>query len=215
MKWEAERTDDDWTPEEGGWQVSLCMRAREQMKMRRRAQLYANFMTVPGVMAVTPFYHLSFSVSFSNLHSCPPQPILFSVFGLFVQFCSLSSRLFTPLSFCRPTLLSFIHWEWATSIHHTVTCLCYRLQLMHPIDFMSEKPHTLFHHTYSHNISQLSEQAETNSSSYFHLLKSPNYHRISSRAQLIYLPVLNFITGVAYSAYFVDFLIMSCTDISH
>lgn len=98
IKWETERThdddddDDDWT--QGEEQVCLCMRASEQMKMSCRAQLYANFMTLLWVMAVTLFYHLTVSLFISNLHS---------VFALLVS-AVYPSPLHTPqsLSVHRP-----------------------------------------------------------------------------------------------------------------
>lgn len=131
MFWSRERNEvSDWRerwwldPWGGGGQVGLCMRETEQMKMRRRAQLYANFMTLPWGITVTLIYHLTVSLFVSNISGSPPDPTLLSSVALLAQFsfCRLSITSYhSPyLSVRGPSTLPYSGNERTTSIHHTV-----------------------------------------------------------------------------------------------
>ncbi len=162
MKRVAEGRDDDgW----GGECVCVWTK-REQMKMRCRVKLYANFMTLPWVMTVTLFYHFTVSLFVSNLYSSPLSPF-FSLFFFLLLSSSVSAVFLSP-RICLSAIHSSILWEWANHIHPSYPCLCYGLQLLHPTDFLSGKPHNTYE-TSSFSVWWRSKQ--THSCSYFSCFK--------------------------------------------
>lgn len=107
------------------------------------------------------------------------------------------SLLITSISFCLSTIHSFIHWEWANHIHYscaTVTdfycctslTFCLENHILYSITHIST-------HVIYRTMSPFSCCVRVSKhilSHIFHMLKSINYYRISSRAWWIYWTIL-------------------------